>query len=444
MLSGPAGTGKSVACLFKLHYLCSKVPGVRALIVRKTRESLTESALVTLEQKVMEPRCKALTNLQRRTRQNYTYPNGSQIIVGGMDKPSKIMSTEYDLIYVQEAIELNEEDWEALITRLRNGRLPYQQILADTNPDTPQHWIRQRAASGRLALVESHHEDNPYLFDASRRVWTLKGLEYLETLERLTGPRYQRLRHGKWVQAEGAVYDEFNRATHVVDFGYPPMDWERYVAIDFGYTNPFVCLWGATDPDGRLWIYKQMVRTQALVEDLAKVILGEFAEEKRHIRRAIGMERNKKKSELGEQEAALWFLNSLESVDAKVRPRAIICDHDAEDRATLQRHLNMQTTPAHKLISPGIQAVQSRLRVQPDGRPRLLIGRNSLMGRDPKMEAGKLPIGLAEEMEGYVWDVGNGRKRGEEPLKLNDHAVDSLRYLVAYLDVQIKKKVEVW
>jgi phage terminase large subunit len=347
---------------------------------------------------------------------------------------------------VQEAIELHEEDWEALLTRLRNGRLPYQQILADTNPDTPQHWIRKRHTNGQLTLVDSCHEDNPLLFDASRQLWTPKGLEYLETLERLTGPRYQRLRHGKWVQAEGAVYDEFNRATHVVDFGYPPMDWDRYVAIDFGYTNPFVCLWGAVDHDGRLWIYRQLVKTQALVEDLAKIITKEMEEEKRRLKLQIVKDRDRTRKDAGmtEQEVARWFLQSMESVDARVKPRAIICDHDAEDRATLQRHLNMQTTPAHKLISPGIQAVQSRLRVQPDGRPRLLIGRNSLMGRDPKMESGKLPIGLAEEMEGYVWDVGNGRKRGEEPLKLNDHAADACRYLVAYLDVQVKKKVEVW
>jgi hypothetical protein len=45
-------------------------------------------------------------------------------MIGGMDKPTKIMSSEYDFIYVQEAIELTETDWENLTTRLRNGRCP--------------------------------------------------------------------------------------------------------------------------------------------------------------------------------------------------------------------------------------------------------------------------------------------------------------------------------
>jgi hypothetical protein len=53
VISGPAGTGKSLACLYKLHYCASEVSRVRALILRKTRESLTESALVTFERDVL-------------------------------------------------------------------------------------------------------------------------------------------------------------------------------------------------------------------------------------------------------------------------------------------------------------------------------------------------------------------------------------------------------
>jgi phage terminase large subunit len=73
----------------------------------------------------------------RRMRQAYHYPNGSEVVLGGLDKPSKVMSTEYDGIYVQEAIELYENDWESLTTRLRNGVVPFQQLIADTNPDAP-------------------------------------------------------------------------------------------------------------------------------------------------------------------------------------------------------------------------------------------------------------------------------------------------------------------
>ena len=50
-------------------------------------------------------------------------------MAGGLDKVSKIMSAEYDVIYVQEATELLEDEWEHLTTRLRRAAMPYQQII---------------------------------------------------------------------------------------------------------------------------------------------------------------------------------------------------------------------------------------------------------------------------------------------------------------------------
>jgi hypothetical protein len=46
LLSGPGGTGKSRAYLEKLHLCALKYPGMRGLIVRKTRVSLTDPAQV--------------------------------------------------------------------------------------------------------------------------------------------------------------------------------------------------------------------------------------------------------------------------------------------------------------------------------------------------------------------------------------------------------------
>src|SRR5262245_39435455 len=50
LLSGPAGTGKSRAALEYFHESAEKYPRSRYLIVRKTRESLTQSGLVTFEE----------------------------------------------------------------------------------------------------------------------------------------------------------------------------------------------------------------------------------------------------------------------------------------------------------------------------------------------------------------------------------------------------------
>ena len=152
-----------------------------------------------------------------------------------------------------------------------------------------------------------------------------------------------------------------------------------------------------------MWVYRQLYKTKQLVEDHA-----------REIRK----------------------LSNWGAPGGDPLPRAIICDHDAEDRATLERHLGLTTIPAYKNVSAGIQAVASRFRVAGDGKPRILIVRDSLVQRDPDLAEGKQPTCLEEEPESYVWDIRQGMKHGEQPVKESDHALDALRYLVANLDLR--------
>ena len=398
LLSGPAGTGKSLACLAKMHTLAMHAPGFRGLIVRKTRESLTEAALVTFEKNVVPEDCAIFaTGGQRKMRQAYTYSNGSTIVVGGMDKAGKVMSTEYDVIYVQEAIELTEDDWESLTTRCRDLRQPpalaYQQLIADTNPDKPTHWLKRRCDAGKTRLYESRHEDNATLWDTPAGAWTDAGTAYLAKLNALTGARLQRLRYGRWVQAEGVVYEGWDAAIHVVDRFPIPNHWPRIWSVDFGFTNPFVCQFWTIDDDGRLFLYREIYHTKRLVEDHAKRILA--------------------------------------VARAEPVPVAIICDHDAEDRATLERHLGMPTSLALKAKRAGIQAVGARLKKAGDGKPRVFVMRDSLDERDHDLDERKLPCQLTEEIDGYVWDP---RRGGEEPLDKDNHSMDALRYAVWTID----------
>lgn len=394
--SGPAGTGKSRTSLEKIHICANKYPGCRILITRKTRDSLSESSLVTFENHVVPANHPILmgvggNQIQRQNRSAYHYPNGSEIVLGGMNKVTRILSTEYDLIYVPEAIELDLEDWETLMSRLRNGVMPYQQIIADTNPGSDSHWLYQRHLEGRTVMLHSRHEDNPRLYNTETGEWTEEGIAYIGTLDRLTGSRKQRLRFGRWVGAEGVIYDEIDELVHRDPRHTYPGDWIRVWVVDFGFTNPFSFQSWAVDHDGRMYREREIYRTGRIVEDHAKDI--------------------------------------LRATSDTPPPTFIVCDHDAEDRATLERHLKMPTMAAQKDVTSGIQAVKERLRVQDDGKPRLMFGSAPVHEIDLDLRKVGHPASTWEEFSVYVWD-----QEKDKPVKKHDHGMDNIRYAVMAVD----------
>ena len=401
LVAGPAGTGKSRGILEKLNALAIKYPGMRGLIVRHTAISLTNTAMVTFKQWVI-PEQLASESVKwfsgsGSTPPGFQYSNGSTIETGGMDKPSKIMSSEYDFIYVMEATELTENAWEMLGTRLRNGVMLYQQLMADCNPDSDVHWLNVRCAKGKTVMLNSRHEENPRLYDDEGNV-TLEGAPYMERLDNLTGVRKLRLRDGIWAGAEGQIYDEFDPSLHIVEPFEIPSSWRRKWSVDFGMTNPFVLQCWAIDPDGRMYLYREIYRSQRLVEDHARDILALVTDAKGN-----------------------W---------TEPQPSGVVCDHDAEGRATFQRHAHLGTVPAHKAVSDGIQMVQSRFRRAKDGKPRIFFFRNAVVQIDQLLVDAKKPTSTVAELPGYIWD-----KKKDAPLKLNDHGSDAMRYAVVDEDL---------
>jgi PBSX family phage terminase large subunit len=391
MISGPSETGKTFACLHKLDALLWKYPNSQAVVIRKTLASLYTSVLRTYKN-ILGPDS-PVEFFGGEKPEWADYPNGSRVFFAGMDNPQKALSSERDFIYVNQAEELHLEDWETLTTRCtgRAANAPYAQIIGDCNPGAPTHWILHRPS---LKVLESRHEDNPTLFDERGKI-TPRGQITLSILDRLTGARKDRLRYGRWVQAEGVVYEGWDRAIHLIDRFDIPAGWRRVRSTDFGFTNPYVMQWYAVDPDGRMYLYREIYHTQRTVADHAKQI-----------------------KELSQGE----------------RFEATVADHDAEDRATLHQN-GIMTIPAHKAITPGIQAVAERLRIAGDGKPRLYIFNDALVERDPALVESKKPCCTAEEFDAYSWPKGqDGKAVKEVPVDKDNHGMDAMRYEVAYLD----------
>ncbi len=409
LLAGPAGTGKSLACLHKVHLVLSKYPNARGLMARKTRTSMTNSCLATYQNLVLKPIDKVHFHKQD---QQFNYPNGSVLAVMGLDDPERVKSTEFDIAFIQEATECTENDIEITTTRLRNWKVPYQQLIMDCNPDKPSHWLKKRCDKGQSEMLLSLHRDNPKLWHGYENgvwyeEWTPQGDSYIAKLQRLSGARRARLYAGQWVAAEGVVYEDWDAQVHMISRHEMPEHWDEwphYWAIDWGYIHPFVWQdWVENPETGTLYLNRQIYRTKYLVEDASKDIMALCMAEKLPV------------------------------------PQAIICDHDAGDRAVLEKHTGLLTLPAYKIIQPGIQAVKKRLKHDwgPYGTG-IRILRDSLVDVDQDLQEEGKPTKTEDEFDGYVWDEKHNKdansKRDELPVDKDNHGVDPTRYIVAFID----------
>lgn len=211
---------------------------------------MAETCLVTLERDVIGLDHPLVADgPSRRNRASYVLSNGSELALHGLDKPSRLLSSEFDMIGVIQAEEVSKAAWEVLGSRLRGRATPYRQLIGDCNPEHPDHWIMQRSREGTLELWETRHEDNPLLYDEAGNL-TETGQEYIARLDRMTGSLKQRFRYGIWTYPEGAIYDVFDRDQHIVDAFDIPAWWPVVVGIDPTGAE-IVAEWAAWDPGAK-------------------------------------------------------------------------------------------------------------------------------------------------------------------------------------------------
>jgi phage terminase large subunit len=307
-----------------------------------------------------------------------------------MDNADKVLSTERDITYVNQAEELALDAWEKLSTRTsgRGAVMPYTQLLGDANPAGSKHWILERSKNGKLRLIKTTHKDNPTIYNEDGTL-TENGARRLEALNNLSGVRRKRLFLGEWATAEGAVYDMFDPEIHVVERD--PKEFKDFgLAIDWGYVHPSVILLFGIDGDDRLHIIREFYKTGQLQETVVKT-------------------------------AREWFFNPCTSDDPDFHPKCtmIVVDEHASGLIADLRNNSLPAMPAGGKITHGIASIQNRLKIQGDGKPRITV--------DPSC------VNTINEFESWEWKPGK-----DEPLDIGDDAMDCVRYFdSAFAPVQL-------
>ncbi len=301
-LWGEAGASKSWSILTMLLWLPHRYPNVpgRMLICRDTYKSLVRSACVTIR-KILPRGHPALEGPGDEHREEYTI-GAWTITLSGLSEPSRLYSTEWDIVFVEEGREIGLRTWEefgrgsrnfALYRYAEDGSLardefgnlldpnkpsaidvPFSLTILATNPDAKNHWIRMRGLSGKMAFLQSTIHDNPAYWDAEKDEVTVMGAAYRARMSKLTGVTYRRLVLAEWCSAEGAVWLEWDPELHVLrgaravkkdDEGWVlRSEIERlgivefYAGIDLGYDNAGVAVIGGYTKDRKIVILAEL------------------------------------------------------------------------------------------------------------------------------------------------------------------------------------------
>jgi phage terminase large subunit len=392
ILHGPYETGKTFGVLAWFHWLMCQYPNAKGLWIRNVYKDLISSACETYERKVLggciDEANSPVKKYGGEKPEKYLYRNGSEIILKGLDRPGGLLSAEFDFIYINQAEEIDLATYEILTGRAtgRAGNAPFTQVMGDCNPSFPGHWILERHHDGALELYQQMHEDNPALFDDDGNI-TRQGTETMRRLNLMTGARYERGRLGLWTQAEGAVYDNFSLEYNVTtDAEYNP-DKHTYWGCDDGYAHgdgpgsvgfhPRAFVVAQQRGDGGFNVFDEYYQTLTLPEKS----IDDFLARGYH------------------------------------KPRLAMVDSSAvELRRRLADKGIMNAGGSHK-ITDGIKIVRRFICDGNDVR---------LLKIHPRCK------NLIRELQAYRYDDRSSMVDAGEPrpLKVDDHLVDALRYLL--------------
>ena len=392
LLTGTPGGGKSHLGLLKGHIICCMYPHAFGLVVRKVRRTITSSSALYLEHNIV-PDWKRLGyphGGHERSYSRFVYPNWSYYAYAGMGDNAEKENLRsigaeggVNYIFIEEGTQLLEEDFDELMMRLRSDTTPFRQMMIACNPSYPTHWINVRLIQGGEATVyKSSMLDNPRTTE-----------DYKRNLSKLRGVARARMVEGKWAAAEGLCYSEYEPADNEVDNfpdRSPPKDWERYILIDFGFSNPMVVQLWAKDPDGRLFRYREFYRSKFNIVDLYKIITKLM-------------------------------------IDAPLEDFTAIADHDRQEREVLRRD-GLVTIAAQKDVDVGLAVANSYMEKAGDGKPRLFLCRDAaVFPEDKELKDQHFPTSTEEELLRYVFGEDN------KPVKEHDHGCDLIRYLCMHV-----------
>jgi len=372
ILVGGGGAGKSHFAARKIVYrLITEPQEHRYLCVRKVAATLRYSVVPLIKEVLAEAGILYIHNKTDRTITFTVNGRTQTILFVGLDDPEKLKSIErITSIWIEEATEITEDDFNQLDLRLRGKTETYKQIILTLNPVlTRARWIYERferKQDPRATVLHYNVYDNPFI-DA----------EYRSTLESLQDDTYRKIYlHGEWAEVKGLVFQDNFRIIPAEQ--YPQEPDETVYGLDFGYNNPTA-----------------LVRIDIKDQDI-------FLHEILYERHLTNSDLIRKMQELQIPYDATIYADAAEP-----------------DRIRELQDAGWDVRPADKNVREGLALLlDRRIYSKPEN------------------------TNLNKEFESYKWKEKDGQTL-DEPVKMNDHAVDAVRYGV-YTHLKKQGGVTIW
>jgi hypothetical protein len=184
---------------------------------------------------------------------------------------------------------------------------------------------------------------------------------------------------------DNVVFSEFDPAVHVRPVDYEP-SLPLYRTLDFGFVNPFVCLWIQVDNDGVIRVIDEYVRSRATIDAHAEQI--------------------KARTPCPEEQVTATFCDPAGAGSSDITGTSVVRELRTLGIATRYRRSN---------ILEGIELIRRAIRCG-DGKSTLVISPHC-----PR---------LIEALQCYHYPDANQATSGELPFKdgVYDHPIDALRY----------------
>lgn len=232
VLYGGAGSGKSVFAVDKIIYRILTERKHKFLIIRKVSRTLRDSVFALFQERLTQFGLKKdIHYLVNKSDMTIMLPLfASVILFKGLDDPEKIKSIAgITNIWIEEASELEKNDFMQLNLRLRGNTKYYKQIMLTFNPINEQHWLKKHFFDNKVENCSTIH--STYL---NNKFIDVEYKKELENLKNVDLEYYKIYALGKWGNVKGQIYTNYE-IRDLSDIKYKLNNY--HYGLDFGYTN---------------------------------------------------------------------------------------------------------------------------------------------------------------------------------------------------------------